>query len=75
VLKKNDPMPAAKVLLACGTGFLAFGFFRLFLFAPYLDNLVWFVFWEEATEMIYVAGVAVALWVFPRLLRQEPAAS
>jgi rhodanese-related sulfurtransferase len=74
VFRKQDPMPAAKILLACGAGFLSFGLFRLFLFAPYVDNLVWFVFWEEMTEMIYVAGVGVVLWVFPRLLQREAVA-
>ena len=34
------------------------------LLKSYLDNLVWFVFWEEATEFLYVAGVALTLRIF-----------
>jgi len=71
VLKKDDPVPLAKVFLACGTGPLAFGVFRLFLSAAYADDMVWFVFWEELTELLYVAGVAAVLWVFPGALSRE----
>lgn len=71
VLKKGDPVPLAKIFLACGMGPLAFGVFRLFLTAAYADNMVWFVFWEELTELLYVAGVAAVLWVFSGGLFRE----
>jgi len=65
---KRDPMPAAKVLFAAGMGPLCFSFLRIFLFAAYRDNLFWFVFWEEATELIFVASVAAVLWTFRHAL-------
>jgi len=56
----------AKVLCSAGLGFLSFGYLRLMIFAPYRENLVWFQFWEEATEFIGIAAVALVLWVFRR---------
>ena len=64
LLKKGDPVPLAKVLFAAGMGPLGFGLLRLFISTPYGDNLVWFVFWEEATEMLFIAAVAYILWTF-----------
>jgi hypothetical protein len=40
--------------------------FRLVLFQVYRDNLTWFVFWEEVTELIYIVGVGAVLWIFRR---------
>lgn len=54
----------ARLSFAGGMGFFAFAFLRLALFSFYLDNLVWFTFWEEATELILVAGVGAVLWIF-----------
>lgn len=64
VLKRGDPVPLAKVLFAAGLAPLAFGMLRLFLLAAYAENMVWFIFWEELTELLFVVGVAVALWLF-----------
>jgi hypothetical protein len=64
--KKRDPVALAKVLFAAAMGPLGFSFLRLMLFAPFSDELVWFTFWEEATEMIFIAAVAYVLWVFRR---------
>lgn len=64
LLKKEDPVSPSKVFFAAGMGYLGFAFFRLFLFTPYRDDLIWFVLWEEITEMIYVVGVGFVLWVF-----------
>ena len=63
-LRKDDPLPFAKVLLASGLGFFGFSMFRLVLFQVYRDNLTWFVFWEEVTELIYIVGVGAVLWIF-----------
>jgi hypothetical protein len=64
----------AKVLFAGGAGFLGFSFFRLFLFAPYADNVVWQFFWEEATEIIFIAGLVIILWLFRKGLFPKTAA-
>lgn len=61
---KTDPLLKSKVLMAAGLGCLGFGMMRWVLFAAYRDNLVWSGFWEEATELLFVAGVAVVLWIF-----------
>ena len=70
-LRKEDPMPFAKILLASGLGFFGFSMFRLVLFQVYRDNLTWFVFWEEVTELIYIVGVGAVLWIFRGRLFSE----
>jgi len=61
---QRRPSVPAKVLFAGASGYLGFSFFRLFLFAPYRDNVVWQFFWEEATEIIFISGVVVVFWLF-----------
>jgi rhodanese-related sulfurtransferase len=70
-LRKADPLPYAKILFASGLGFFGFSVFRLVLFQVYRDNLTWFVFWEELTELIYVASIGAALWIFRARLFRE----
>jgi len=64
LIGRRDPVTAAKILFSAGIGYLGFGLFRLFLFAAYRDNVVWFTFWEEVTELIYICGAAFTLAVF-----------
>jgi len=61
---QRRPSALAKALFAGAGGYLGFSFFRLFLFAPYRDNVVWQFFWEEATEIIFISGVVVVFWLF-----------
>ena len=65
---KEKAVPAGKVIVAAGFGFLGLSLFRLVLFALYRDDLVWFVCWEEITELMYICGVAAVLWIFRRRL-------
>jgi len=66
-------VPWSKVLFAAGMGFFGFGMFRLVLFQAYDGDLFWFVSWEEWTELLFMAGVAVVLWLFRgALLRAGP---
>lgn len=51
-----------------GFGLLTFPFLRFVLLEAYRDLPVWADFWEEATEFIALAGLAVFLWVFRRQL-------
>ena len=61
-----------KALFAAGLGFFGFSMFRLVLFQVWRDNLTWFVFWEEATELIYIIGAGAGLWIFrARLFREQ----
>ncbi len=70
LLKKGEPpIPfLTKVLVCAGLGALGFSFFRVTLNAVFVDNLVWFEFWEEATELMFTAAVGFALWQFRRSL-------
>ncbi len=54
----------AKIFLAAGLGHLGFSFLRLILLSFYSYDMVWFVFWEEATELLFVASVGFGLWIF-----------
>ena len=63
-LKKEDPLPPAKIAFAAGIGPLGFGTLRMILISTYTHNLMWSGFWEEATELLFVAAVCVVLWIF-----------
>jgi len=65
-LKRREPIAAAKIAFAAGLGPLGFGMFRMLLGAAYDDNRVWFLFWEEATELLLMAGTCCLLWIFRR---------
>ena len=70
--KQGDPIPlATKILFAAGLGALGFSIFRVVLASLFRENLVWFEFWEEATELMFVATVGFVLWQFRKTLLQE----
>jgi hypothetical protein len=56
-------MQVAKIFLAAALGYLGFAFMRLAFSSFYGDDLVWFVFWEELTELVLVVGIIVAVWL------------
>ncbi|MCX5670009.1 MAG: rhodanese-like domain-containing protein [Planctomycetota bacterium] len=64
LLKKHEPVAWSKLFFAAAMGPLGFSLMRLFIYAPYHTNQVWFAFWEEITELLFVSGVAVVLWLF-----------
>jgi hypothetical protein len=71
LLKTDRPVPAiSKVLFAAGIGAWGFSMFRLVLNVVYQDNLVWSSFWEELTELLYVAAIVWVLWIFRHRLFQ-----
>jgi len=72
LIKKADPLPPAKVAFAAGAGLLGFGALRMILAGAYEQNMMWFVFWEEATELLFIAGVCCVLWIFRRGLLAAP---
>jgi hypothetical protein len=60
----RDGWQISKVLAAAGAGALGFSFLRLMVFHFYSNNLVWFEFWEETTELLFVFGLALVLCMF-----------
>ena len=66
LLKRWRSLAWSKVLFSMGMGFLLFGYLRLLLLAPFRDDLVWFDFWEEATELLGVAAVAILIRIFKK---------
>jgi len=74
LFKRNDPVAMAKIFFAAAMGPLGFGLMRLFLRTAYREDLAWANIWEELTELVFVAGVGLVLWLFRgALFRQEPA--
>lgn len=70
---RSAPAPfAARVFMAGALGALGFSLFRLMLGSVYSGNLVWADFWEEATELMFVAFSAVVVWIFRRGLLDVP---
>lgn len=69
--KHGDPIPlSTKILFSAGIGALGFSLFRVTLASMFSANLVWFEFWEETTELMFVASVGFILWQFRRTLLQ-----
>ena len=73
--KKRDAVQWSKVFFSAGMGAMGFSFFRLLAFQAYRDNLVWFGAWEEITELLFVLGVGLVLWVFRSVLLAAPLSS
>lgn len=69
--KRENPVAAAKVAFAAGIGPLMFGMLRMILAGAYDQNRVWYLFWEETTELLFIFGVGLVLWLFRRSLFQE----
>ncbi len=67
-LMKNDALLLAKIFFAAGMGPLGFGMLRSILAGLYSQNMVWFNFWEEGTELLFIIGVCLVLWVFRQSL-------
>jgi len=56
--------PLARVLFCGGAGFFGFALFRVMLGMIYAEALVWAIFWEELTELMFVGAVVYILWIF-----------
>ncbi len=67
-VKRENSIAAAKVAFAAGMGPLMFGMLRMILGGAYDQNRVWYLFWEETTELLFIFGVCLVLWIFRRTL-------
>ena len=68
LVRKQAGIAASKVFFAAGLGPLGFGGLRMLLGTAYDQNRVWYLFWEEGTELALIAAVCVVLWIFHRRL-------
>jgi rhodanese-related sulfurtransferase len=68
--KRSNPAVSfwTQVFTAAGMGALSFSLIRLALSTMYSTNLVWFDFWEETTELIFVVAIGAVLWLFREAL-------
>jgi hypothetical protein len=65
---KTPLHPQVRVLACAGVGLWGFGMFRVVLGLLFAPNLVWFYFWEELTELMFILAVMYLLWSFRRTL-------
>ena len=70
-LKQDNAIATAKITFAAGLGPLGFGTLRMMLGGAYDQNRVWYAFWEETTELLFLLSVAFVLWTFRRTLLPE----
>ncbi|MBE0535033.1 MAG: rhodanese-like domain-containing protein [Phycisphaerae bacterium] len=70
---KSNPYPWAKLLLAAAAGPLTFALFRSVIGTMFSQDLVWFAFWEEFTELLFIVGVCLVLWIFRQRLFENSA--
>ena len=68
LLKKRAPLGPGKLFFAAGIGPLGFAYLRMILASTFAENKVWFNFWEEATELLFICGVCFVLWIFRHAL-------
>ncbi|MFA6033994.1 MAG: hypothetical protein WC889_13930 [Myxococcota bacterium] len=71
LVRKHEPVRAAKYTFSLATGFFIYGLLMYVLQYCYRDNLVWATFWEEVTEFMMTAGLALFLWIFRSQLGVE----
>lgn len=73
LFKKSEvPLPhIVKVFTCAGIGTLGFSFFRVALNAIFVDHLIWFEFWEEVTELMFVSAIGLVLWNFKQILLER----
>ncbi len=72
LLKRENPLAYAKLAFAAGAGLLGFAFLRAALFRMFASEMMWAVFWEEATELLFLIGVCAVLWIFRQGLSERP---
>jgi hypothetical protein len=64
LIRKERGIQTAKIFFAIGLGHLIFSLLRMILLDGFHLNMVWFIFWEETTELIFIGGIGYFLWLF-----------
>jgi rhodanese-related sulfurtransferase len=63
-IKHETALKWSKFTFSAGLGALAFGGLRMIIGTAYDQNRVWFLFWEETTELLFIAMVCCVLAIF-----------
>ncbi len=64
IVRGRRSIGPAKIAFSAGLGPLGFGTLRMILGAAYDENRVWYLFWEEGTEFLFILGICFTLWTF-----------
>lgn len=67
-VKGQQGIEGAKIAFAAAIGPLGFGALRMILAGAYHQNRVWYLCWEEMTELLFIATIGCVLWIFRRRL-------
>lgn len=70
--KEESAPQLAMMFLAGALAALGFSMFRLTLGAIFDNALIWADFWEEVTELMFVAFAAIVLWIYKDGLLDVP---
>jgi hypothetical protein len=57
----HNSLLLSKVFLSASIGYLSFSMMRLIFASFYRQLLVWFVFWEELTELMLIVGILIVV--------------
>jgi hypothetical protein len=68
---KTPLHPTVRTLTSAGLGLWGFGMFRAILGLLFASNLVWFYFWEELTELMFILAVIYLVLNFRKTLMPE----
>jgi rhodanese-related sulfurtransferase len=63
---RKDPIVLARIPFSAGAGALGYSLLMLMLYAAFRSNLVWYLFWEEGTELLLIVAIGAFLWIFRR---------
>ena len=66
--RRDGAWALGKMFVAAAVGPLTLGILRLFLSAAFSDRLWWMGFWEQTTQLLFLAGLGWGLWVFRPVL-------
>jgi rhodanese-related sulfurtransferase len=70
-VKKENAVAWAKIAFAAGIGPFVFGGLRMILGSAYDRNRVWFLFWEETTELLFLIFICCLLCIFREALLKQ----
>ncbi len=58
----------SQIFFAGGAGLILFGLFRLIILQIFHSNLVWYGFWEEFTEFLFISFILFVLYIYKKTL-------
>ena len=70
--RERHPLPNTRLLVAGGVGAMGFSFFRWMLLSAFAQDQIWFVVWEELTELAAILALLALLHTFKLRISSRP---